>query len=282
MAQMTVAELKDNAIYLRRKVIKTAWMGKAGHITSSLSMLDILNVLYFGDILRYDPNNEIWEDRDRFILSKAHGGLGLYVVLAKSGFFSEKELETYCHPGQHLGDHANFIINGVENSGGSLGHGLAIAAGKAIAGRMRGKDYLTYVLTGDGECQEGSIWEAAMTIGNFKLNNLVWIIDYNELQANGFVNDVNGLRPLKEKLDAFGFDVAEIDGHNYKELCTTLKIDRTALPEKPFAVIAHTIKGKGIPLFEGKEGWHGRTPSKEEYEIIIKQLGLSMEEFEGL
>lgn len=279
---MTISELEKSVVTLRNKVMKTAWVGQGGHITSSLSMLDIVNALYFGDIMKYDPTNALWEDRDRFILSKAHGALGLYVILAKAGFFPEKELDSYCQVGQHMGDLVNTIVTGVEHSGGSLGHGLAVAAGKAMAARMQKKDYLTYVLTGDGECQEGSIWEAALTIGNFKLNNLIWIIDCNDLQANGFVKYVGGLHPLKEKLDAFGFDVVDINGHDYKDLLGALKIERGALPERPLVVIAHTVKGKGIPLFEGKEGWHGKRPSEEEYDIIIKQLGLSVEEFRAL
>lgn len=273
---------EKRAEQLRKKVLQTAWFGQAGHITSSLSMLDILNVLYFENILRYDVRNEYWEKRDRFILSKAHGGLGFYVILAMAGFFPLENLKKYCHEGQHLGDHANYTVKGVENTGGSLGHGLAFAAGKALAGKLNHADYLTYVLTGDGECQEGCIWETALSIGNMRLNNLIWIIDYNGLQANGKVEQVMGLNPLKEKLESFKFDVTEINGHNYTELISALNVDRNCLPERPKVIIAHTIKGKGVPLFEGKEGWHGRTPTKDEYGVIIRQMGLSEEEFKTL
>ena len=157
----------------RKRIIKTAWMGKGGHITSALSMADILAVLYFGNILRHDSKNPSWNDRDRFILSKAHGGVGFYTLLAMEGYFPMGDLDNYCQPGQHMGDHSNACINGVENSGGSLGHGLGFAAGKAFAAKLNNNDYLTYVLTGDGECQEGSIWESALFIGNHKLNNLL-------------------------------------------------------------------------------------------------------------
>lgn len=267
---------------LRKKIIKTAWEGQAGHITSSLSMVDILATLYWGGILRHDPANSQWENRDQFILSKAHGGLGYYVLLALDGYFNVEDLRRYCQPGQHLGDHSNFCVNGVENSGGSLGHGLGIAAGKALSAKLNDSDNLIYVLTGDGECQEGSIWESAMMIGNFKLNNLIWIIDYNEFQANSRTNDTMSLEPLQSKLDAFGFEVKKVNGHDHQELKKVLEVDRNNLPQRPTAVIAYTIKGYGIPLFEGKEGWHGRTPNAEEYTRIIEELGLTMEEFEKI
>lgn len=279
---MNINELKENAELLKKRVIKTAWCGKEGHITSSLSMLDIANALYFGGILRHDSSNQYWKERDRFVLSKAHGALGHYVVLAEAGFFSKEKLKKYCHTGQELGDLGSMEVIGVENSGGSLGHGLAFAAGKAYAAKMKDENYLTYVLTGDGECQEGSIWEAALTIGRFKLNNLVWIIDCNGLQAKGRVENVMGLEPLAEKLEAFGFEVIDINGHDYNQLIPALSVDRNNLPVKPRVVIAHTLKGKGIPLFEDKEGWHGRRPTEQEYEVIIEQLGLTREEFDNL
>lgn len=267
---------------LRKRIIKTAWNGKAGHITSALSMVDILAVLYFGGVLRHDSQKADWSERDRFILSKAHGGLCLYVVLAMCGYIPMKALESYCHAGQNLGDHSNMSVNGVENSGGSLGHGLAIAAGKALSAKMKHQDYVTYVLTGDGECQEGSIWESALFIGKKKLNNLVWIIDYNHLQANSRIEGFNTLEPLADKLNDFGFNVKNVNGHDHEELYKALKIDRNCLPESPTAIIANTRKGYGIPLLEDKENWHGRLPSADEYEEIVRELGMSMEEFLNL
>lgn len=280
--ELDTCELQKKAKYLRAKALQTAWYGKAGHITSSLSEMDILTVLYFGGALKYRPDDELWDGRDRFILSKAHGGLGYYTVLAEAGFFPKEKLRDYCHPGQHLGDHSNYMAPGVETTGGSLGHGLGIAAGKALAIRMRRKSNFVYVLTGDGECQEGSVWEAAMTIANKRLTNVVWIIDYNGLQANGRVEEVNSLEPLTEKLSSFGWIPVTVDGHNYEALQRELKIAQDSLFDKPKAVIARTIKGKGLPLLENKEGWHGRTPTKDEYDIIIGQLGYTLEEFQAL
>lgn len=274
--------LKKRTEEYRRKIIKTAWNGKGGHITSALSMADILSVLYFGGVLRHRCDNSKWEDRDRLILSKAHGGVGLYTILGMEGYFPMKDLDNYCKPGQHLGDHSNMSVNGVEVSGGSLGHGLGIAAGKALSAKLKKMDYLTYVITGDGECQEGSVWESALFIGNRKLNNLIWIIDYNGLQANSRIDEYNSLEPLVEKLGAFGFAVSEVNGHDIEQLMDVLSIDRNNLPSKPTAIIAHTIKGYGVPLMEDKEGWHGRTPNSVEYEKIIGQLGLTWEDFMGL
>lgn len=266
----------------RKRIVRTAWKGKGGHITSALSMADIMAVLFFGNILRHDPQKPDWSKRDRFILSKAHAGVGFYVMLAMEGYFPMRDLDQYCHPGQHMGDHSNASISGVENSGGSLGHGLGIAAGKAIAAKLNSDDYITYVITGDGECQEGSIWESALFIGNKQLNNLVWIIDYNHFQANGKIESSGDLEPLSLKLRDFKFEVKSVNGHNHKELFEALTIDRNNLPAKPTVIIANTIKGYGVPLFEGKEGWHGRTPTVKEYDVIIKEFGMSIEEFEQL
>lgn len=272
----------ERVAFFRKKIIQTAWYGKGGHITSALSMADILATLYWGGILRHDSSNPEWDRRDKFILSKAHGGVGFYTMLALEGYFPVSMLKNYCHPGQALGDHANFSVPGVENSGGSLGHGLAFAAGNAYATKLQGKDNLTYVLTGDGECQEGSIWESALFIGNRKLNNLVWIIDYNKLQANSRIDATSSLEPLSDKLEAFGFEVRVADGHDYSQLSGALLVDRNRLPEKPIAVIANTRKGFGVPMLEDQEGWHGKTPREEEYKEIVTELGLSMEDFINL
>ncbi len=275
-------DIEDITEEYRKRIVRTAWKGKGGHITSALSIADIMAVLFFGNVLKHNPQNPHWSKRDRLILSKAHAGVGYYTILAMEGYFPMSDLDQYCQPGQHLGDHSNASINGVENSGGSLGHGLGIAAGKAMAAKLNNADYITYVITGDGECQEGSIWESALFIGNRQLNNLVWIIDYNHLQANGTIESSGNLEPLSSKLKDFRFDVKSINGHNHKDLFEAMALDRNNLPQKPTAIIANTIKGYGIPLFEGKEGWHGRTPTVQEYEAIIKELGMSIEEFEKL
>jgi transketolase len=277
-----MCDLLEQMEEYRKRIIKTAWMGKGGHITSALSAADIMAVLYWGGILRHDSQRPDCQERDRFILSKAHAGVGFYTLLAMDGYFPMDDLKQYCHAGQHMGDHSNMMVTGVENSGGSLGHGLGYAAGIALSAKLRKEDYLTYVLTGDGECQEGSIWESAMFIGNRELNNMVWIIDYNRLQANGRTDNTESLDPLDAKLRDFGFEVRVTDGHDHSSLKEALYIDRCKLPEKPVAVIANTIKGYGVPLFENKEGWHGRTPNEAEYAEIIRQLGMTVEEFISL
>jgi transketolase len=275
--------LKEKALDLRRKIIQTTLIsGEAGHITSSFSCLDILTALYFGDVLRYDSSNPDMPDRDRFVLSKGHGALAIYNVLCEAGFFDRDQLNTYSTLGSKFGAHPSIKIPGIECATGSLGHGLSFAVGAALSARLKKSDHLIYVVTGDGEIQEGSIWEAAMSIAHYNLANLIWIIDYNRLQQEGRVDKIMQLEPLHEKLEAFGFHAVTIDGHDYTTLIDTLSIDRSNPPNKPLAVIANTIKGKGAPLFENKEMWHGKKPNADEYAEIIQQLGTSREELMGL
>ncbi|AEF85178.1 transketolase [Treponema primitia ZAS-2] len=275
-------DLDKIAINLRRKIIKLCWLGKGGHITSSLSALDILITLYFGDILQFNNQDPEMEERDRFILSKGHAALALYNVLCEAGFFQWNSLMTFCKPGTIFGAEPTPKIPGIEGATGSLGHGLSFGVGIALSAKLKKASHLTYVLTGDGECQEGCIWEAAMSITNFKLNNLIWIIDYNGRQVNGRISEVMNIDPLDKKLEAFGFDVVSANGHNYNDLISVLKVDKFNLPIKPRAIILHTIKGKGIPLCEDKENWHGRVPIEEELNIIIEQLGITKKDFEEL
>lgn len=275
-------DLNAKALDLRRKIVKTCYLGRAGHIPPSFSALDIMTALYFGGILKYDPKKPGDENRDRFILSKGHAALALYNVLCEAGFFPRSELNTFCKPGTIYGAHPTPHIKGVEAATGALGHGLCFGVGEALSARMNGKNWLTYVITGDGECQEGSNWEAAMAISKFHLTNLIWIIDRNKWQAGGKVSEVMDLEPFADKLKAFGFDVKDIDGHDYDQLIETLKIDRNNLPSKPVAVIANTHKGKGVPFIEDKKEWHSKIPSNDEFAVIIEQLGLTKEEFEAL
>lgn len=265
--------LEFKALEIRKKIIRTAMTsGEAGHITSSFSCLDILVALYFGGILRYNAAVPEMSGRDRFILSKGHGAIGIYNVLCEADFFKCDQLDAYCNAGSVLGGHPMPVIPGIECATGALGHGLSFGVGDALAARINKEDYLTYVVTGDGECQEGSIWEAAMSIPHFQLTNLVWIIDCNQIQLEGTVQEVMMVEPLDEKLRAFGFHTATIDGHNYSELIATLTVSRQTPLSKPLAVIAKTRKGKGVPLFENKTGWHGRKPTLAEYEIILAEL----------
>ncbi|MCL2792126.1 MAG: transketolase [Spirochaetaceae bacterium] len=265
-------DLEQKALDLRKRVISVSKMSGAGHIASSLSSIDILNALYNGGILRIDCKQPEWRERDRFILSKGHATLALYNVLVDAGFVSQKDVDRYCQKGSIFGGHTTSSVPGVECNTGSLGHGLSFAIGSALCARLEKADYLTIALSGDGECQEGSMWEAAMFITHYNLINLVWIIDKNNIQLCGRINAVMNLDPLDEKLKAFGFDVKVIDGHNYDELMSTIKIDRNNLPAKPIAIIANTIKGKGVPLMEDVPEWHGRKPNADDYAIIYEQL----------
>jgi transketolase len=193
---------------------------------------------------------------------------------------SQKEVNTFCQKGSKFGGLTTTSVAGVECYSGSLGHGLPFAVGAALCARVQKSDYLTYVLSGDGECQEGSMWEAAISITHYNLTNLIWIIDKNNIQLSGNVSTIMNLNPLEEKLKAFGFETKVIDGHNYEDLMKHLKFDRGKLPLKPVAIIANTVKGKGIPFLENKLGWHGRKPDKDEFSIVAEQLGITHKELE--
>lgn len=271
--------LKQIALELRRKIIKMSYIAGAGHITSACSCLDILVSLYFAGkyrsgIMRYRSDEPLWEGRDYLVLSKGHAGIGLYTALAKAGFIREEELWTFCAVGSRLGCHPSAKIPGVENVSGSLGHGLSFAVGLALGAKLKNTNQTIYCITGDGELQEGSNWEAAMSIAHFRLNNLVWIIDKNELQILGTTDEIMSLGDLRAKLIAFGFDVTEIDGHCFSEIETALG----KAAEKPYAVIAHTLKGGGIASLAGKRDWHNRKPDKNEMTLILSDLGITQEE----
>ena len=270
--------LEEQALKLRQMIVRIASIAGAGHITSSLSSLDIISVLYLGGILRYNPKDPEWMGRDRFVLSKGHAALALYCVLAEAGFFPTKDLNTFCGKGSDFGGLTTTGVPGVECYTGSLGHGLSFAVGYALSAKIQNRDTLVYALTGDGECQEGTIWEAAMSITQMNLNNLVWIIDKNNIQLSGRVQDIMSLEPLDEKLISFGFDVVTINGHDFDEIMNALRISRVG-GRKPLAVIANTVKGAGVPFLEDKLGWHGRKPNDEELQTIIGELGLTPEEF---
>ncbi|MDR1913232.1 MAG: transketolase [Clostridiales bacterium] len=279
---MTINQLETKATKLRKLIVKIACSSDCGHITSSLSCLDILNALYLGKILRYESNNQNWLERDRFVASKGHASLALYCVLREVGFINREFLLTYGKPGSHLGGSLSLEVPGVDWHTGSLGHGLSAGVGFALAAKIQKSDRLVFVLTGDGELDEGSNWEAALSASQLALNNLVWIVDKNNIQCSGSVSDIVSLEPLGAKLSAFGFDVKTISGHNYNEIMKTLSIDRDKLPAKPLAVIANTIKGNGIPLVENKLDWHNRKPNEEELKLIIRDFGITREEYDAL
>ena len=253
---------------IRKNIVIMNSKANASHSGSALSIVDILVVLYF-KILRINPKDPFRTDRDRFILSKGHASTALYATLSKRGFFKEELLNKfYCNNGVLPGHLDKETVAGIEVSSGSLGHGLSLGIGMAIASKLDKYNYNVYVLCGDGELNEGSMWEAILFAPQKKLDNLTLIIDYNKLQGYGETNEVINLEPLKEKFEAFNWEVLEIDGHNFEEIEKSL-LKRAS---KPKVIIAHTIKGKGISYMENKFIWHYKSPNKEELEIALKEL----------
>jgi transketolase len=250
--------LDARSIHLRRQVVKALEGGGRGHIGSSLSPIEIIRVL-FDDIMRYRPAEPKWPNRDRFILSKGHGCLALYVVLADKGFFPESALTTFCRRESILGGHPEAgKVPGVEASTGALGHGLPIAVGMAVAARMQRKAHRVFCVMGDGETNEGSVWEAALCAGKHKLSNLVAIVDYNKIQSYGPTKVVLDMEPFLDKWRSFNFAAVDVDGHDVEALRRLFKV----LPldnGKPTAIICHTVKGRGLPFAEGKAEWHHKS-----------------------
>jgi transketolase len=251
-------DLDERSLELRRLVVRGLDGGKRGHLGSAFSLIEALRVLY-DDVLRYDAANPRWADRDRCILSKGHGCLALYAVLADKGFFPVEELDRFCQFDGILGGHPERAkIPGVEASTGALGHGLSIGLGQALAMRLQGRDSRVFVLMGDGEINEGSVWEAAMCAGKHRLSNLVAMVDYNKLQSYDRTAVVQDLEPLADKWRAFGFAVREVDGHDVEQLRHVM----SRLPfegDKPSAIICHTVKGRGIAEAEGNPDWHHKS-----------------------
>ena len=264
-------DYKDIAKNIRKKVIKMAFDSQEGHIGSNLSPVEILVCLYF-KILKIDHQKPLEINRDRFILSKGHAVSVLYAVLSQAKFFSDDTLKDFCKNGCKLASHSTKgAVPGIEVSTGSLGHGLPMATGIALAGKMDRKDYRTFVLMSDGECQEGSNWEAALFAGNHKLDNLVAIIDYNKIQALGRTEDVSDLEPFKDKWESFGWGVKVIDGHSFKELEKTF-LSVPIKNGKPSVIICNTVKGRGVSFMEDRLEWHYNHLSKEEFEKAIKEI----------
>lgn len=263
------ALIEDQARAIRRHIITTIDAARAGHVGGDLSVTDILTALYFG-VLRVNPAAPEEVERDRFILSKGHCAAALYVTLARCGYFSESELETFMGPGSALNGHPNRVkVPGVETNTGPLGHGLPVGVGEALGLRLQNKDYRVFVVTGDGELQEGSNWEALMSAAHFGLSNLTLIVDRNRLQQGARTEDTNGLDPLAERLAAFGCEVREIDGHDITELLSALDPSTTG---KPVAVIANTIKGKGVSFMEDRVEWHHKVPTQEQVAAALEEL----------
>ena len=250
-------KLDTRSRMLRQMAIDALDGGSRGHIGSTMSLIEIFRVLY-DDVMKFDANQPRLSNRDRLILSKGHGCIALYVMLAEKGFFDASELATFCKYDSILGGHPEFgHIPGVEASTGSLGHGLAIGVGMAYAARISKLDYNVFVVLGDGELDEGSVWESALAAGHHGLQNLTVVIDYNKLQSYGPVSEIWNLEPLADKWNAFGFDAAEVDGHDIKELRNAMT-PRSG-NHRPRAIIAHTVKGRGVLFAEGDPNWHHKS-----------------------
>lgn len=273
MKNTDLKKLERIAKDVRRDIFKTICNGGGGHIPASLSIVEILVFLY-NNILKINPRWAKDPDRDRFILSKGHACVALYAILAEKGFFPKAKLDNFGKKGSILGGHPDMLkVCGIEASTGSLGHGFGFGAGVALAGKFDQKDYRVFVIIGDGECQEGSVWEAAMFAPQFKLDNLVVIIDYNKIQAMDYLHKIISLDPIVDKWRAFGWGVREVDGHNFSRLEGTFK-DIPFVKGKPNLIIAHTVKGRGISFMENTPIWHYRLPNKEEMKIACQELNL--------
>lgn len=256
---------------LRRHIIQMTSTAKSGHPGGSLSAVEIVTALYYR-VLRYRPSEPEWPDRDRFILSKGHAAPLLYAVLAETGFFSTSELCTLRRIDSRLQGHPDRTCTpGVELTCGSLGQGLSFGVGVALAGRLDGRDYRVYVLLGDGECDEGQVWEAAMAAAHYRLDNLVAIVDHNKLQIDGWTKDVMNLDPLPDKWRSFGWYVIEVDGHDFSQILAAYE-QAKRIKGQPTMVIAHTIKGKGVSFMENNVDFHGKAPTPEETERALKEL----------
>jgi len=268
---MTNLELSKIANEVRKGIVKSTHSAKSGHPGGSLSAADIITYLYFEE-MNVDPKNPRWADRDRFVLSKGHVAPALYATLAEKGFFPKEDLLTLRHVGSYLQGHPDMKgIPGIDMSSGSLGQGVSVAAGMAVAAKLDNKDYRVYALTGDGEIEEGQIWEAAMFAGFRKLDNLVVIVDNNNLQIDGTIEEVCSPYPIDKKFEAFNFHTIVIDGNDFDQIRAALKEARETKGQ-PTAIIAQTIKGKGVSFMENQVGWHGVGPNDEQCKQALEEL----------
>ena len=281
---MTASEKKQlmaTACKVRMGVIEGTHGAKAGHPGGSLSASDLFTYLYFKE-LNIDPKNPRWEERDRFVLSKGHTAPGLYAALALRGFFPVEDLPTLRHIDSYLQGHPNMnTVPGIDMSTGSLGQGVSCAAGMALAARKMGRSCRVYALLGDGEIQEGQVWEAMMFAHHYKLDNFCAIVDNNGLQIDGPVDKVMSPYPIPEKLRAFGFEVVEIDGHDFDQIEAAFEKAK-ATKGVPTAIVMKTTKGKGVSFMEGQAGWHGKAPNDEEYETAMNELKAQLAEVEAM
>ena len=280
---MTASEklsLQKTACNIRKGIIESTYAAKCGHPGGSLSATEMFTYLYFKE-MNIDPKNPKWEDRDRFVLSKGHTAPGLYATLAHRGYFPVEDLKTLRKTDSYLQGHPNMnTVPGVDMSTGSLGQGVSVAAGMALGLKKTGKNARVYTLLGDGEIQEGQVWEACMFAAHYKLDNLVVIVDNNGLQIDGNIADVMSPYPIVDKLLAFGFQTVAIDGHDLDAIESALNKAKT-VKGQPFAIVMSTVKGKGVSYMENKASWHGKAPNDEEYAQAMAELNAAMVELEG-
>ena len=280
MTRQELIRLNKKSIERRIDIINMIYKAKSGHTGGALSSVDIIVSLFY-KIMKYKPENPEWSDRDRFILSKGHSVEGYYSVLADCGFFPKEELKNYCRYESMLTGHPTTKVPGVEVNTGSLGHGLAVGIGMAIAGKMEHKSYKVYVLMGDGELDEGTVWEAAQIASHYKLDNLIGIVDRNRLQITGDTEEVLKLENLKDKWQAFGWLVNKVNGHDIQELVTAFE-SIPIVEEKPHLIIAETVKGKGVSFIEGDKSWHHRVPNDEEYKKALEELNQQLKKWSSI
>ena len=275
MEQKKLTELKKIAANVRLGAVEAVYSASSGHPGGSLSIADTLTYLYFEE-MNVDPKNPKWEDRDRLVLSKGHTSPALYSVLAQKGFFPVEDLKTFRQVDSYLQGHPDMKgVPGVDMSTGSLGLGISAACGMALSAKLKGKDYRTYTIVGDGESQEGQVWEACMFAAHYKLDNLCVYIDWNGLQIDGKVTDVMNPTPYKEKLEAFGFNVISIDAHDFEQIEAAFKAAKEC-KGKPTAIVAKSIKGKGVSYMENQASWHGSAPNAEQYAQAVAELNAAL------
>ncbi|WP_211299360.1 transketolase [Pukyongiella litopenaei] len=279
-SNMGLPALEDRAKFIRKETVRLSRIAGAGHYSSTFSCAELLATLYY-DQMRIEPGNPDWPARDRFVMSKGHAAIGLYPVMADLGYFDPSELDTYTRLGSKFGDHPDMKkVRGLDFSSGSLGHGLSVGVGMALAGRMQGLDFRTYVMLGDGELSEGQIWEAVNSAGHFGLRNLVAIVDRNGLSIDGHTEEVMSIEPLEERFAAFGWEVQRIDGHDLQAIRDAFDALERADRGKPQVIIADTVKGRGVARMEMSLDWHVGNLVGEDYDDVMAELDAGLKPYE--
>lgn len=279
-SNVNYAVLEDRAKFIRTETVRLTRIAGAGHYSSTFSCAEILAALYYAQ-MRIEPSEPKWPDRDRFVMSKGHAAIGLYPVLADLGYFDPSELDTYTRLGSNYGDHPDMKkVRGLDFSSGSLGHGLSVGVGMALAGRLQGRDYRTYVMLGDGEISEGQIWEATIAAGHFQLGHLVILLDRNGLCIDGHTEDIMGIEPVHERFAAFGWDVQRVDGHDLPSVMGAFDNLPKGTTGKPQAIVFDTVKGRGVKRMEMSLDWHVGNLVGEDYDDVMKELEAGLMPYE--